>query len=67
MNSLKNDEIDLVEIIGKVYKSRKTIIYISLIFVLIGLVIALLLPIKYSSTTYLFPKIKNQKTHHFLV
>ena len=61
MNSLKNDEIDLVEIIGKVYRSRKTIIYISLIFVFIGLVIALLLPIKYSSTTVFIPQNQESK------
>ncbi len=51
MNTNSNDEIDLIDLLKKLYKSRKLIIYISIIFSIIGFAIAFLSPIKYNSTT----------------
>lgn len=51
MDILKDDEIDLVEILKKIYKSRKFILRISFSFALLGVVIAILSPIKFSSET----------------
>lgn len=51
MDNIKDDEIDLVEILKKIYKSRKYIIIISFSFALIGVVVALLSPSKFSSET----------------
>jgi uncharacterized protein involved in exopolysaccharide biosynthesis len=45
------DEIDLIELLKTVWIGRKQIIIISFIFVLIGVVAALLSPIVYSSST----------------
>ena len=45
------DEIDLIYLLRKLYKSRKLIIYITIIFSIIGFAFALLSPIKYKSTT----------------
>ena len=45
------DEIDIIDLLKKIYKSRKLIIYITIIFSSIGIVTALLLPVKYNSTT----------------
>ena len=56
MNNQLNDEINFTEIIKKIYNSRKIIIYITLIFVIIGIVISLLSPIKYSSSTIFIPQ-----------
>lgn len=51
MYNTKDNEIDLVEILKKIYKSRKYIIIISFSFALIGVVVALLSPSKFSSET----------------
>lgn len=50
-NTNINDEIDLIEILKKLYSSRK-IIFLSLIFFsFVGVLVALLSPISYSSST----------------
>ena len=51
MDNIKDDEIDLVEILKKIYKSRKIILIISFSFALIGVAVAMLSPIKFSSET----------------
>lgn len=51
MDNVKDDEIDLVEIFKKIYKSRKYILIISFCFALIGVAVALISPVKYSSET----------------
>ena len=51
MDNIKDEEIDLVEILKKIYKSRKFILIISFFFALLGVAVALLSPVKYSSET----------------
>ena len=51
MDNIKDDEIDLVEILKKIYKSRKFILIISFSFALLGVAVAILSPIKFSSET----------------
>ena len=51
MDNIKGDEIDLVEIFKKIYKSRKYILIISFSFALLGVAVALISPVKYSSET----------------
>ncbi len=51
MNTYSNDEIDLIDLLKKLYNSRKLIIYITIIFSIIGIALAFLLPVKYNSTT----------------
>lgn len=51
MNTNLNGEIDLIDLLKKFYYSRKLIIYITIIFSIIGIVFALLSPVKYKSTT----------------
>ena len=46
-----NDEIDIIDLLKEIYKSRKLIIYATVIFSIIGIALALLLPVKYKSTT----------------
>ena len=55
-----NDEIDLIDLLKKLYKSRKLIIYLTIIFSIIGVVLAILLPVKYNSTTVFITQ--NQET-----
>ena len=57
MNQINtNDELKLVELIKKLIQSRKLILYSSLIFSLIGVLVAFLSPIKYSSNTVFIPQ-----------
>ena len=51
MNTNSNYEIDLIDLLKKLYYSRKLIIYITIIFSIIGIAFALLSPVKYKSTT----------------
>ena len=46
-----NDEIDIIDLIKKLYMSKKLIGLITIIFSSIGITTALLLPVKYNSTT----------------
>ena len=57
-----NDEIDIIEILKKIYKSRKFILIISFSFILIGTVVALLSPLKYSSETIFITQNKESDT-----
>ena len=60
MNTNSNDEIDLIDLLKKLYYSRKLIIYITIIFSIIGVAYALLLPVKYNSKTVFITQ--NQET-----
>jgi uncharacterized protein involved in exopolysaccharide biosynthesis len=60
MNTNSNDEIDLIDLLKKLYKSRKLIIYLTIIFSIIGVALAILLPVKYNSTTVFITQ--NQET-----
>ena len=60
MNTNSNDEIDLIDLLKKLHYSRKLIIYITIIFSIIGIAFALLLPVKYNSTTVFITQ--NQET-----
>ena len=51
MDIKSNDEIDLIEILKKIYKSKIYILTISFSFGLIGVITALLSPITYTSET----------------
>lgn len=51
MKNQLNDEIDLIQILKKFYNAKNLIFYISTIFVIIGVIVALLSPLKYSSST----------------
>ena len=46
-----SDEIDLIELLKTVWDGRKQVIIISFVFVLIGVAVALLSPVIYSSST----------------
>ena len=55
-----NDEIDIIDLLKKLYKSKKSIIYTTIIFLIIGIAFALLSPVKYNSTTVFITQ--NQET-----
>lgn len=56
MEANKIDEIDLLEILRKLYKSRKLILYVSIFFLILGVVVSLISPIKYSSSIIFIPQ-----------
>lgn len=45
------DEIDLVALLGELYRSRKLILKTTFLFLFLGVVVALVSPIRYESTT----------------
>ena len=60
MNTNSNEEIDFIDLLKKLYYSRKLIIYITIIFSIIGITFAFLSPVKYISTTVFITQ--NQET-----
>ena len=57
-----NDEIDIIDILKKIYDSKKFILYFSLIFLLIGVGVSLFSTVKYSSSTVFIPQ--NQESNN---
>ena len=51
MNTNSNKEIDIIDLLKELFKSRKLILLITIIFSSVGIALAILLPIKYNSTT----------------
>ena len=64
MNDKNIDEIDILSILRQIYKSKKTIFKIVVLFILIGTIYALKLPEKYTSTT-IFILQKQESTSSF--
>ena len=60
MNTNSNNEIDLIDLLKNLYKSKKLIFYTTLLFSIIGVIYALNSPIKFNSTTVFIPQ--NQET-----
>jgi LPS O-antigen subunit length determinant protein (WzzB/FepE family) len=60
-----NNEIDLIEILKKLYTSKKIIIYCSALFIILGIIISLTSPIKYSSSTTFIPQNQENSTSSF--
>ena len=46
---MENEEIDLIEVMAKLWHRKKTIMYIALFFLVGGLVLAFFLPRKYTA------------------
>ena len=64
MNEIKNqqifeDEIDLIELIKKVYKEKKLIFKVTLFAVVFGVVYALFQPNEFTSTTTFIPQLSS--------
>jgi len=64
MNEIKNqqiieDEIDIVELLKKVYKEKKLIFKYSIIAAIFGVVFALLQPNQYTSSTTFIPQLSS--------
>lgn len=53
---LKEDEIDLVALLGSLYQSRKLIVLSTVVFMLLGLLVALLSPVTYKAETTFVPQ-----------
>jgi len=60
-----NNEIDLIEILKKLYTSKKIIIYGSTLFIILGIIISLISPIKYSSSTTFIPQNQENSSSSF--
>lgn len=56
-----NDEIDLTELFRKIWKSRKVIFGFTLVFFLLGILVAFLSEKKYTATTIMIPQTSDDK------
>ena len=53
---LEKNEIDLVELLATIYKSRKVIIIVTAVFLIFGLLVALLSPVEYKAEITFVPQ-----------
>lgn len=56
MNTKINDEIDLIELLKKIYNSKKVILYTTIFFMIVGIAVAIFSPVKYNSSTVFIPQ-----------
>ncbi|GMT46357.1 MAG: hypothetical protein IEMM0006_2189 [bacterium] len=54
--SVEEDEIDLIQLAKKLWNGRKLVIKTTLIFIVLGLLVALLSPKEYSVTSIVVPQ-----------
>ncbi|MBK5203433.1 MAG: hypothetical protein JJE45_06925 [Prolixibacteraceae bacterium] len=58
----EEQEIDIIELLHKIWDSRKTVIKTAVIFIIIGLIIAITSPKEYTATTIVVPQIEDGST-----
>ncbi len=56
-----DDEIDLIELIQKVWRARKSILKITLLFFILGVLVALFSAKEYTATTVMIPQTSEDK------
>lgn len=61
-NVPQEEEIDLVEVIKKLWKNRKLIIKITLVFIVLGIFIALFSPTSYSAGCTMVPQVGEKRS-----
>ncbi len=54
---VEEDEIDLIQLTKTLWESRKTVIKITIIFMVLGLLVAILTPPEYQVTTVMVPQV----------
>lgn len=59
------DDINLIEVLNKIYKSKKIIIYSTFIFFIIGVLISILSPVNYKSQTVFIPQNQESNSSSF--
>ena len=64
MKNKKNDTIDLIKIISKIFKNKNKIIYITIIFSFLGITYALIIPNKFESFTKFYPNYDNMDNNN---
>ena len=52
----QEEEIDLVEVVRKLWKNRKLILKITVVFMVLGVLVALFSPIEYSAGCTMVPQ-----------
>ena len=58
----KDEEIDLMQIIGKLWKAKKLIIAFMLLFMILGTIIAIFSDKEYTATTVMVPQKENKNS-----
>ena len=61
-NNFEEDSIDIVALIKNIWSERKLIINVTISFFVIGCIVALLSPVKYTSQTTFVPQVSDDQT-----
>ena len=61
-NNFEEDSIDIIALIKNIWSERKTIIKVTISFFVIGCIVALLSPVKYTSQTTFVPQVSDDQT-----
>ena len=57
-----NDEIDFVELLKKIYNSKRLVFYFTFCFMALGIITSLILPERYTSSTIFIPQNKDSNS-----
>lgn len=63
MNIQKNDEIELIGLIKKIFEKRRYVIKATLLFAALGVVVALVSPTKYTASSVFVPQMSEGQTN----
>lgn len=63
MNIQKNDEIELIGLIKKIFEKRRYVIKATLLFAALGVVVALVSPTKYTASSMFVPQMSEGQTN----
>ena len=66
MNTNKEDEIDLVDLLKTVFHARRFVIKTTILFAVFGVILALISPIKYSAASTFVPQLSEGRTNSSL-
>lgn len=66
MNDNKDDEIDLIALLKKVFVARRFVITITVMFSVLGIVLALVSPVRYTASSMFMPQLSEGQSNSSL-
>ena len=66
MNDNKDDEIDLIALLKTVFAARRFVIQITVLFSVLGIVLALVSPVRYTASSMFMPQLSERQSNSSL-
>ena len=66
MNTHKEDEIDLIALLKTVFVVRRFVIRTTMLFAVVGVIMALISPVKYTASSTFVPQLSEGQTNSSL-